>query len=140
MAPSGSWPAPTPRRPLQSPSGPGHSYPEPAVHQGQRTEQHEKERRPEPQADRQRREPGGNPDRGQDAGEDSPSGSQVGVRRHGPSGTPCRLEQLDGISRGILEEDLIAPDPSNQVAPKANTGSTQRVDHRAEVGDLQLEA
>jgi hypothetical protein len=48
------------------------------------------------------------------------------VLPHAPSEPPWRLGHLDGIARGILQEDLIAPDPSNQIAPEANTGGTLR--------------
>jgi len=126
--------------PWQSPAGSSHSYPQPAVQQRQRADQHEKESRPEPQADRQRPEPRRYPDRAQDAGDDSPSGSQLGVLPHARSGPSSRFEQLDGIPRGILQENLIASDPLNQVAPEANTRGAQGVDHHAQVSDLQLEA
>jgi len=61
------------------------------------------------------------------------------VRESG-MGRRLRFEELDQVARGILEEGLRAADTRDQFAPKAHTGSAQRLHHRGQIGHLELEA
>src|SRR5215217_3909458 len=62
----------------------------------------------------------------------APSGSDMPLA--------ARLEELDGVTRRILEQDLAAAAAGHDLAAKAGAGSAQPLDLGVEVVDLDLEA
>src|SRR6266536_260323 len=54
--------------------------------------------------------------------------------------SPGGLEQFDGVAGGVLQQDLRAARPGDDVVAELQAGGTEPVDLRGQVTDLQVEA